>query len=111
LMRWRTIWSRSWMQRVVMEALAADPRRLLLGQGWGTFAESYSRHWRQVPGRRERTQTMLASGTHWDAHSGARFHPHDTLLETLSSLGISGAGLMMLWLVLPILHPRSRRRQ
>ena len=106
LMPGRTIWSRSWMQRLVIEDLAAHPRLLATGRGWGTFAESHAAHWREVTGRRFREGGSLASKTHWDAHSSARFHPHNTLVETVSSLGLAGGLLVAALLALPALRPR-----
>lgn len=113
LMPGRTIWSRAWMQRIVAEDLLSRPLLLAVGRGWGTFAESYAAHWREVPGRRFRDRlgpTSPMSKTHWDAHTSARFHPHNTFLDAAASLGAFGAALLAILLALPALLPRKSNR-
>lgn len=104
----RTLWSRSWMQRIVIEDMVADPSIFLVGRGWGSFAESYAARWREVPGRRFRDGGPLLSKTHWDAHTSSRFHPHNTILEAIASLGFAGAILIGVLLVLPAARPKPR---
>jgi hypothetical protein len=109
LLPMRTLWSRSWMSRVVWEDIFAHPLMLVNGRGWATFAESYARHWREVPGRNTREQDFLMSKTHWDAHSSARFHPHNSVLESTASLGLVGTIVIGGILLLPAVLPRRRQ--
>jgi hypothetical protein len=92
-----TIWSRSYMVRILVDDILEKPVTALVGNGFGSFSTAYERHARDVPGRRFPVPTPTASTTFWDVHSSANFHSHNMLAETVASVGIGGA---LLWLAI-----------
>lgn len=90
-----TLWSRSYMIRIIVDDLAEHPAALLHGNGWGAFTEVYERHAREVPGRMFRTPLLSASRTYWDSHTKADFHSHNMAAEALNAGGLPG---LALWL-------------
>jgi multidrug transporter EmrE-like cation transporter len=90
-----SIWSRSYMVRILVDDLIDNPSKALVGNGFGSFATAYEHHARDVPGRFFPVATPTASTTFWDVHTSANFHSHNMLAETVASVGVSGA---VLWL-------------
>lgn len=86
-----TIWSRSYLVRVQIGDLLQNPKRLLLGEGFGSFATAYEHYARAVPGRHFPSALPTSSVAYWDAHGSANFHSHNMLTETLASVGVVGA--------------------
>lgn len=94
-----TIWSRSYMVRILVEDLVDHPATVLTGNGFGSFANAYEHYARDVPGRQfpNNQNAPSASTTFWDVHSSANFHSHNMLAETVTSVGIIGA---IIWLAI-----------
>ncbi|MBY3433050.1 hypothetical protein HFN89_02500 [Rhizobium laguerreae] len=90
-----SIWSRSYMVRILVDDLLEKPTTALIGNGFGSFATAYEHHARDVPGRFFPVATATASTTFWDVHTSANFHSHNMLAETVASVGVLGA---LLWL-------------
>ncbi|MCV9963900.1 hypothetical protein OIU34_18650 [Pararhizobium sp. BT-229] len=91
-----TIWSRSYMVRILVDDILENPLTAITGNGFGSFSTAYEHHARDVPGRffaDDRYPT--ASTTFWDVHTSANFHSHNMLAETVASVGVIGA---LLWL-------------
>jgi hypothetical protein len=102
-----TIWSRSYMVRILVDDMIETPSRLLFGHGFGHFGTAYEMHARDVPGRRYPDANPYSSATYWDVHDKANFHSHNMLAETVTSTGLVGG---VLWLtVFAILAHGSRR--
>lgn len=91
-----TIWSRSYMVRIVINDLLENPAALLTGRGWGSFETVYEKHARDVPGRVFATQVPSASLTYWDSHEKSNFHPHNMPAEALYATGVAGLSLWVL---------------
>ena len=85
-----TIWSRSYLVRVLFSELNSSRAALLTGFGFGHFSEAYEHNMRDVPGRLFSSAVPSASLTYWDAHTSANFHSHNMLAETLMAVGIPG---------------------
>lgn len=96
-----TIWSRSYMSRVVVDEMLANPSDLIVGRGWGFFPELYEEIARDVPGRMYRVSNPASSNTYWDVHGKANFHSHNMFAESLGALGILGPILWcgILWAI------------
>ncbi len=92
-----TIWSRSYLVRVLVDDLADHPMKLLTGNGWGGFEDAYERNARNLPGRVFFDNIPSASQTYWDGHNKANFHSHNMGVEVLFSVGILG---LALWLAI-----------
>jgi hypothetical protein len=91
-----TIWSRSYMVRILLDDIVERPYTAITGNGFGSFSIAYEHHARDVPGRFfVDDSNPTASTTFWDVHSSANFHSHNMLAETLASVGVVGA---VLWL-------------
>ncbi|MCS4089984.1 hypothetical protein [Rhizobium sp. BK176] len=90
-----TIWSRSYMVRILVDDMLENPVTALVGNGFGSFSTAYEHHARDVPGRFFAQPTPTASTTFWDVHTSANFHSHNMLAETVASVGVIGA---ILWL-------------
>ncbi|MDW9478670.1 hypothetical protein GOB57_08125 [Sinorhizobium meliloti] len=91
-----SIWSRSYMVRILVDELFESPITALTGNGFGSFSTVYEHHARDVPGRFFADDTVAtASTTFWDVHTSANFHSHNMLAETVASVGVFGA---LLWL-------------
>lgn len=90
-----TIWSRSYLVRVLVDDLFKHPFGFLTGNGWGGFEDAYERNARDLPGRTFYDQLPSASKTYWDGHHKANFHSHNMGVEVLYSVGILG---LVLWL-------------
>lgn len=85
-----TVWSRSYMVRMVVDQLKDNPSGLLFGNGWGAFPSLVQTYGREVPGRLFPAKLESASRTYWDAHGKATFHSHNVAAETLLSTGVVG---------------------
>ena len=94
-----TIWSRSYMIRILKNNFEEHPRTLLTGNGFGSFAAIYENHVDEVPGRRFRAPVNTASNTYWDVHEKANFHSHNVIAENIASVGVVGAALWMIVLI------------
>ena len=90
-----TIWSRSYMIRILKSDIEEKPSTLLTGNGFGSFASIYEHHVDEVPGRRFSRAANTASNSYWDVHDKSNFHSHNVLAENLISVGIIGA---ILWI-------------
>lgn len=91
-----SIWSRSYMVRILVDDVVERPITALTGNGFGSFSTAYEYHARDVPGRFFADDSVpTASTTFWDVHSSANFHSHNMLAETIASVGVVGA---LLWL-------------
>lgn len=93
-----TIWSRSYMVRILLDDLVERPLTAITGNGFGSFSTAYERHARDVPGRFFADETVAtASTTFWDVHTSANFHSHNMLAEMATSVGVLGA---LAWLAI-----------
>lgn len=92
-----TIWSRSYMVRILVDEMIDHPSTALTGNGFGYFGTAYEYHAREVPGRRFPNETPTSSRTYWDVHDKANFHSHNMLMEMTTSTGLIGA---ILWLAI-----------
>jgi hypothetical protein len=102
-----TIWSRSYLVRVLVDDLVNHPERILTGSGWGGFEDAYERNARDLPGRTFYDNLPSASQTYWDGHHKANFHSHNMGVEVLYSVGLLG---LVLWLgVFACLAATSRK--
>lgn len=90
-----TIWSRSYLVRVLVDDLVEHPVKLFTGNGWGGFEDAYERNARNLPGRVFYENTPSASQAYWDGHHKANFHSHNMGVEVLFSVGLLG---LILWL-------------
>jgi hypothetical protein len=92
-----TVWSRSYMVRILVADMVDNPLTALVGNGFGHFSTAYEHHAREVPGRvfANGDAYPTASTTFWDVHSSANFHSHNMLAETVASVGVVGA---LVWL-------------
>lgn len=90
-----TLWSRSYMIRIIAEDLFENPSALIRGNGWGSFSTTIEKHAREVPGRMFPEPVGSASRTYWDSHTKANFHSHNVAAEALNSAGVPG---LVLWL-------------
>lgn len=90
-----TIWSRSYMVRILVDDMLENPVTALVGNGFGSFSTAYEHHARDVPGRFFAAAEATASTTFWDVHTSANFHSHNMLAETVASVGVVGA---IIWL-------------
>jgi hypothetical protein len=91
-----TIWSRSYMVRILVDDMVEAPLTSLIGNGFGSFSTAYEHHARDVPGRLFADgSTPTASTTFWDVHTSANFHSHNMLAETVASVGVIGG---LIWL-------------
>lgn len=102
-----TIWSRSYLVRVLVDDLVRNPAALLTGHGWGGFEDAYERNARELPGRAFFENIPSASRIYWDGHHKANFHSHNMGVEVLYSVGIGG---LALWLAMfAVLAFQSRK--
>jgi hypothetical protein len=102
-----TIWSRSYMVRIVVEDIIQHPSILLTGRGYGSFETIYERHARELPGRMFVEETPSASMAYWDGHEKSNFHPHNMPVDILYSTGFLG---LALWaLAFAVMAYQSRR--
>lgn len=90
-----TIWSRSYLVRVLVDDLIEHPAKLFTGNGWGGFEDAYERNARNLPGRTFMENIPSASQAYWDGHHKANFHSHNMGVEVLFSVGLLG---LALWL-------------
>lgn len=102
-----TIWSRSYMVRIIVDDLLERPSALLHGNGWGSFTEVYERHAREVPGRMFPQRLQSASRTYWDSHTKADFHSHNMAAEALNAGGLPGLALWIAFLGMLAASSRS----
>lgn len=87
-----TIWSRSYMVRILVDDLIERPLTAITGNGFGSFSTAYEHHARDVPGRFFADEAVAtASTTFWDVHTSANFHSHNMLAEMVTSVGVPGA--------------------
>ncbi len=91
-----TIWSRSYLVRVLVDDLIETPSALWTGHGYGGFEAAYERHSRDIPGRTFDSPLPSASRTYWDGHHKADFHSHNMTVEILFSVGIFGLAAWLL---------------
>jgi hypothetical protein len=91
-----TIWSRSYMVRLVIDDIIKHPSILLSGRGYGGFETVYETHAREVPGRTFYLKVPSASMAYWDSHEKSNFHPHNMPADILYSTGVIGLGLWLL---------------
>ncbi len=91
-----TIWSRSYMVRIVLADIAQHPSIFVTGRGYGSFETIYERHARELPGRTFFRQMPSASMAYWDGHEKSNFHPHNMPADILYSTGILGLSLWLL---------------
>jgi hypothetical protein len=92
-----TIWSRSYLVRVLVDDLFERPVKLLTGNGWGGFEDAYERNARNLPGRVFLDNIPSASQAYWDGHHKANFHSHNMGVEVIFSVGLVG---LVLWLAM-----------
>lgn len=93
-----TIWSRSYMVRILVDDLIERPLTAITGNGFGSFSTAYEHHARDVPGRFFADETVAtASTTFWDVHTSANFHSHNMLAEMVTSVGLLGG---LAWLAI-----------
>lgn len=101
-----TIWSRSYMVRIVLNDIVEHPGSLLTGHGWGSFETVYETHAREVPGRVFWQTIPSASRAYWDSHEKSNFHSHNMAAEVLYSTGALG---LVLWIsVFALMSYRSQ---
>lgn len=89
------------LNHISMTALADEPSRLLLGKGWGRFADDFFKY------SLLRDVSIYQDGKHrpnWPLVRGYNYHSHNMASETLLSLGIIG---FLLWLLMPIIAVRQ----
>lgn len=91
-----TIWSRSYLVRVLIDDLIETPSALITGHGYGGYEAAYERHSRDLPGRNFLQPVPSASRTYWDGHHKADFHSHNMTAEILFSVGVFGLAFWLL---------------
>ena len=88
------------LNHISITALADRPQRLLLGSGWGRFADDFFAY------SLIRDVRIYDDGKHrpnWPLVRGYNYHSHNMASETLLSLGLIG---FLLWLLMPIIAVR-----
>ncbi len=89
------------LNHISMTAIADHPSRLLVGNGWGQFADDFFKY------SLVRDVRIYDDGRHqpnWPLVRGYNYHSHNMASETLLSLGLVG---MLLWLILPVIAIRA----
>jgi hypothetical protein len=106
--------SRQHLTTVSVEAIAARPSSLALGQGWGMFSDHFAINlpvgWVKLRDDNEEwteSEKWLLE-RHWDAVNRVDFHGHNSHLEALLSVGIIGALLFLGIIVAPVLWCRRK---
>lgn len=97
--------SRVGLNQVALSTMAHEPRRWLIGAGWGDFNDSMFKY-ALVDGVR-----MFYKGErkpNWMFVDGNAYHSHCQPLEALLSLGLPG---MILWFAMPIILIRQLKGQ
>lgn len=88
--------SRVGLIQIGVEAMRHEPRRWLVGNGWGEYNDSMFRY-ALLPGVHMFKDGLRAPN--WGFVDGNAYHSHSQPLEALLALGLPG---MILWFALPI---------
>lgn len=88
--------TRALFNQASVAAIADEPTRLIMGHGWGRYADDLFRY-----GLLEGIQAFEDGQRkpNWRQVDGTSNHSHNELMETLLALGLPG---MLLWLAIPM---------
>jgi len=97
----QSIPTRILLNHISLDALAREPGRLLIGKGWGQFADDF---FKDSLVRDVRIYDDARHQPNWPLVRGYNYHSHDMASQTLLSLGIIG---FLLWLLMPVIAVRQ----
>ena len=100
--------SRHRLLGIIASAIADTPKTLFVGNGWGTFSDSFARYlptdWATLRDDTGRVTTKEMFHGNWDAIFRVDFHSHNSFADTLHGVGIFGAILLIsLFAIIPVL--------
>lgn len=98
-----SIATRAIFNQVVLSIISHEPKRLLMGSGWGEFANDMVKYG-LVDGLHTFKNGIYKPNSTWLA--GTVFHPHNQPMQALLSLGVLGFCIFMLFPVIAILTLR-----
>ena len=97
----RSIPTRILINHITLAAIAEEPSHLLLGKGWGQFADDF---FKSAMVRDIRVYDDGRHNPNWVMIRGYNYHTHNMSGETLLALGLVG---FLLWLFMPIIAARK----
>jgi hypothetical protein len=96
-----TLVSRAYLIETALFSLDGHPLAIFIGQGWGTFVESFTTH---LPHWLDFTKE---GSRQWEGLRTDHFHTHNMFVETFYSAGIFAAVALYLYFVSMAVYARS----